>query len=302
MTASSTSAPSPARRLRPRLWIGMACMTAAVALTAAAGTYAARALVIPSGLLMGSAYLVAKPWFVARSETWHRVITFVPMVVHVLLLGGVVILAVDGLPDDPVPAGLALMGVWIFHVFRGTPEPTAFAYERLAGRLTWAAALQVFSMVCGTAGIVLCLTRGLPVPDRFEPVVVGTSLGLIVAVRAASVAVFSRGRKLGTRLADDAQRMLRCLERLSRGGAAELSRRQEAAEDAWDALELTLRSRIETGFHLSGTFVVPDEERQSLEAAVTEAIAAPGSRSHKEAVAKLTMLLMACHDKIDVAG
>ncbi|MFD4553487.1 hypothetical protein ACFWP5_04050 [Streptomyces sp. NPDC058469] len=259
-------------------------------------------MIIPSGLLMGSAYVVAKPWFVARSEIWHRVITFVPMVLYVLLLGGVVILAADGLPDDPVPAGLALLGVWIFHVFCGVPEPAEFAYERLAGRLTWAVVLQVFSMACGTAGIALCLTRGLPVPDRFEPVVVGTSLGLIVALCTASLKVFSRGRRLATRLAGDARGMARCLERVSRGGAAEMSSRQEAAEDAWDALELTLRSKIETGFHLSGTFVIPNEERRSLEAAVVEAIASPGSRSYKEAIAKLTMLRTACHDKIDTAA
>ncbi|MDX2540142.1 hypothetical protein [Streptomyces scabiei] len=277
-------------------------MAAGVVLTAAARVYDAGALVVPSGLLMGCAYAVVKPWFVARSEICHRVITFVPMVLHVLLLGGVVILAADGLPDDPVPAGLALMGVWIFHVFCGVPEPTGFAYERLAGRLTWAVALQVFSMACGTAGIALCLTRGLPVPARFEPVVVGTSLGLVVAMCTASLKVFSRGRRLATRLAGDARRMARCLERLSRGGAMELSQLQESAEDAWDALELTLRSKIETGFHLSGTFVIPDDERRSLEGAVAEAIAAPDSRSYEEAVARLTMLRTACRDKIDVAA
>lgn len=302
MTAGSASVPTPARRLRPRLWIGTACVAMGVVLTTAARVYDARALIIPSGLLMGSAYAVAKPWFVSRSEILHRVITFVPMVLHVLLLGGVVILAVDGLPDDPVPAGLALVGVWIFHVFCGVPEPTGFAYERLAGRLTWAVVLQVFSMACGTAGIALCLTRGLPVPERFEPVVVGTSLGLIVALCTASLKVFSRGRRLATRLAGEARQMARCLERLSRGGAAEMSRLQEAAEDAWDALELTLRSKIETGFHLSGTFVIPNEELRSLKAAVTEAIAAPGSRSYEEAAVKLTMLRTACHDKIDIAA
>ncbi|MEU9409862.1 hypothetical protein AB0E08_29810 [Streptomyces sp. NPDC048281] len=277
-------------------------MAAGICLTAAARVYDANVLIIPSGLLMGNAYAAAKPWFVARSEIWHRVITFVPMVVHVLLLGGVVLLAVDGLPDNPVPAGLALMGVWIFHVFCGVPEPTGFAYERLAGRLTWAVVLQVFSMACGTAGIALCLTRGLPVPQRFEPVVVGTSLGLIVALCTASLKVFTRGRRLATRLAGDVRKLARCLERLSRGAPAEMSRLQEAAEDAWDALELTLRSKIETGFHLSGTFVIPGEERRLLEAAVTEAIAAPGSRSYKEASGKLTMLRTACHDKIDIVA
>ncbi len=271
-------------------------------LTTAGRLYEAYSLVLLSGLLMGSAYVLVKPWFATRSERWHRVITFVPMVLYMLLLGGVTILATAALPDDPVLAGVALIGLWGFHVFSGAPEPTSFAFERLAGRLTWAAAFQVFSIICGTVGVVFCITRGLPVPKRFEPVVVGTSLGAVVGLGTAMLKVFTRVRKLGTQLASNTQRLVRCLDRLSRGGVREGRHLQEAAEDTWDALDLTLRSKVETGFHLSGTFIIPADDRRSLETLVTEAIANPGTSTYRDAVTRLNMLRTACADKIDTVA
>ncbi|MFF8283505.1 hypothetical protein ACF1DY_31900 [Streptomyces albus] len=264
--------------------------------------YEAYHLTVLSGPLLGGAYVLIKPWFVRRSERWHRLITFVPMFLYVVLLGGVAVLAVGALPNDPVVTGVTLIGLWSFHLFTGAPEPTSFAYERLAGRLTWAAAFQVFAMICGTVGVFFCLTRGLPVPERFEPVVVGTSLGAMVGLGTALLKVFVRVRKLGTQLTRDARRMVRCLDRLSRGAVAERQQLREAAEDAWDALDLTLRSKVETGFHISGTFVIPAEDRRALESLVAEAIASPGTPPHREAAVRLDMLRAACRDKIDTVA
>ncbi|MGW3163281.1 hypothetical protein ACWC9Q_10400 [Streptomyces sp. NPDC001142] len=300
MTAGSLS-PSDARRLRRRMRIGAACASTGVLLTAAAGFFEAHSLNLLSGLLIGSSYLVAEPWFVMRSERWHRVITFVPMVVYVVMLGTVAILAAAALPDDPALTGVFLISLWVFHMFSGPPEPTSFAVERLEGRLTWAAAFQVFAMACGTVGAVVCLTR-LPVPERFEPVLVGTSLGAIVGLGAASMKVFSRVRKLATQLARNAQQMVRCLERLSQGAVTERCKLREASEDAWDTLDLTLRSKIETGFHVSGTFVIPAEDRRSLETLVKESLDNPGAPPHQDAVAQLNRLRDACRSKIDTVA
>ncbi|UNZ18196.1 hypothetical protein [Streptomyces sp. 891-h] len=302
MTVASLPSAAEARRLRQRVWIGATCGVAGVILLAAARLYEVNPLNFPACLLVVGAYLVVKPWFVARSERWHRVITFLPLIVYVLLLGAVAIAAAGTLSDNPALAGVALLGLWGFHVSSGAPEPTSFAFERLAGRLTWAAAFQAFSMVCGTVGLVFCITRALPVPERFEPVVVGTSLGAVVGLGTALLKVFARVRKLGTQLASNAGRMVRCLDRLSQGAVTERRRLQEAAEDAWDALELTLRSKIQTGFHLSGTFLIPTEDRRSLEALVTEAIACPGTPLCREAVAQLDMLRAACRGKIDTVA
>ncbi|MEJ8653570.1 hypothetical protein WKI65_37380 [Streptomyces sp. MS1.AVA.3] len=291
-----------ARPARWRLWGGAAGIGAVVVLTVVALGSASptlfRCSAVLSALLLLGSYWVVKPWFVARSETWHRVITFVPMTGYVATLGLVVVAAASFLPDQPVVAGLALVMIWCFHVGGGVREPTSFAYERLRGRLTWTAALQVAAMCCGTVGVV-CLIRDLPVPGRYAPAVFATCLSVVVGLVVASSKVFARVRKLATELDDRAQRMERCLDRLSRGAVADRCQLRDTAEDAWDALNRTLRNKVETGFHQYGTFVIPSETRKALEALVTEAITNPGAPSCRDAIAQLTMLRTACRAKID---
>ncbi|MYT30907.1 hypothetical protein GTY73_19290 [Streptomyces sp. SID8354] len=254
--------------------------------------------VLTAVLLIG-AYWVAKPWFVARSERWHRVITFVPMTAYIWAQGLVVVAAASFLPGRPLEAGLALIMIWGFHVGGGVREPTSFAFERLRGRLSWAAALQVTAMVYGTLGAV-CLVRSLPVPGRYATAVFATCISVVLGiVGVTSLKVFSRVRKLATELDSRAQKVERCLERLSRSPIAERSQRRDAAEDAWDDLNRTLSNKVETGFHLYGTFVIPSEARKELEAVVQEAIANPGAPPSQEAAAQLGKLRSACSVKID---
>lgn len=99
-------------------------------------------------------------------------------------------------------------------------------------------------------------------------------IGLVVS----SKKVFERVRKLATQLDGRAENLERCLTRLSRGAAADHDQLRNAAEDAWDDLHRTLRNKVETGFHLYGTFVLPPARLRTLEALVTEAIANPGAR------------------------
>ncbi|MEV5237912.1 hypothetical protein AB0K89_02070 [Streptomyces cinnamoneus] len=260
-----------------------------------------RGLAVLSALLLLSSYWVAAPWFIARSETWHRVITFVPMVAYVVAIGLVVLAGVGFWPDRPVVAGLAWVMVWCFHLCGGVREPTSFAYERLRGRLTWAAALQVNAMCYGTVGAV-CLIRTLPVPGRYAPALFATCLSVVVGLVVSSAKVFARVRKLATELDARAQKLERCLTRLSRGPAAERRQLRDAAEDAWDDLHRTLRNKVETGFHLYGTFVIPAETRRALEVLVTEAIANPGASAYQDAMARLNVLRTACAPKIDTVA
>ncbi|WP_143076574.1 hypothetical protein [Streptomyces sp. MUSC 14] len=277
----------------------------AVALAVAALSSASLALfrgsALFSALLLLGSYWVVKPWFVDRSETWHRVITFVPMAGYVVALGLVVVAAASFLPDQPAEAGLALVMIWCFHVGGGVREPTSFAYERLRGRLTWAAALQVSAMCCGTVGAV-CWIRELPIPGRYAPGVFTTCLSVVIGLVVASLKVFARVRKLATEVDARAQKMERCLDRLSRGPMADRRQLRDAAEDAWDELNRTLRNRVETGFHLCGTFIIPSETRRSLEALVMKAISNPGAPPHRDAVAQLNMLRTACSAKIDTVA
>lgn len=250
-------------------------------------------------LLLGS-YWVAAPWFIARSETWHRVITFVPRTAYMMAIG-LVMAAVSSLPDQPVVAGSALVMIWILHVSGALREPASFAYERLRGRLTWAAAFQVAAMCCGTVGAV-CLIRTLPVPGRYEPAVFTACISVVVGFVVTSGKVFVRVRKLATELDARAQKLERCLTRLSRGAVADRRPLRDAAEDAWDDLHRTLRNKVETGFHQYGTFVLPTERLRTLEALVMEAITNPGAPASREAIARLTVLRAACAPKIDTVA
>lgn len=285
-----------------RLWagatgVGAVVVLSVVALGGTSPTLFGCSAALSALLLLGS-YRVVKPWFVTRSETWHRVITFVPMTAYMATLGLVVVAAVSFLPGQPVVAGLALVMIWVFHVGGGVREPASFAYERLRGRLTWTAALQVTAMCCGTVGVV-CLIRDLPIPGRYAPAVFATCLSVVVGLVVASSKVFARVRKLATELDDRAQKMERCLDRLSHGAVADRRQLRDAAEDAWDALNRTLRNKVETGFHQYGTFVIPSETRKALETLVTEAITHPGGPPYRDAIAQLHMLRTACRAKID---
>ncbi|MET9149231.1 hypothetical protein [Streptomyces sp. NPDC004042] len=260
-----------------------------------------RSAALMAAFALPGSYWVAKPWFVSRSDTWHRVITFVPMTSYMMALGLVVLGAASYLPDQPALAGMALVMIWIFHIGGGVREPTSFAYERLRGRLTWAAALQVSAMCCGTVGVI-CVIHALPVPGRYEPGVFATSLSVVIGLVVASSKVFARVRRLATELDSHAQKLERRLDRLAQGSVSDRRQLRNAAEDAWDDLNRSLCNKVETGFHLYGTFVIPSETRNSLEALVTEAITNPGGPPYRGAVAQLNLLRAACRSKIDTVG
>ncbi|OON79171.1 hypothetical protein [Streptomyces tsukubensis] len=306
MSAEPVPAPSVALPSPWRLWAAASGIagTAVLAVVAVGSTSAVLfcGSAVLAAVLLPAAYLVAKPWFVARSERWHRVITFVPMTAYAWALGLGIVVAVSLLPDRPMEAGFGLLTVWSFHIGGGVSEPRSFAYERLRGRLTWAAALHVNAMVYGTLGAV-CLVRGLPVPERYATPVFATSVSVVLGVAGVSaLRVFLRGRKLATELDTRAQKVQRCLERLSRCPVAERGQRRESTEDAWDDLHRTLHNKVETGFHLYGTFVIPPETTKELRALVEEAITDPGAPAHHEAVKRLSALRAACESKIDTVA
>lgn len=328
MTVESISPEVQPRPALWRPWVGAAAIGTAVVLTVVALGNSSPTLfgglaALSAILLLGS-YWVAAPWFVARSKTWHRVITFVPMIGYVVALGMVVVAAASFLPDQPAVTGLALVMIWWFHIGGGVRESTAFAYERLRGRFTWAAAFQVTAMCCGTVGAV-CLIRTLQVPERYAPAVFAACLSVVVGLVVTSAKVFARVRKLATELDDRAQKLERCLTRISRSAgadrgklrntalerwltrlspsaAADHGKLREAAEDAWNDLHRTLRNKVETGFHLYGTFVIPPETTKELEALVEEAITNPAAPEYREAVARLSALQTACRPKIDTVA
>ncbi|MEN8656090.1 hypothetical protein ABCR94_37350 [Streptomyces sp. 21So2-11] len=307
--AVSAEPASARREAQPSLWRLWAAAsgiagTAVLASVAVSSTSVAlfRGSAAVAAVLLLVAYLVVKPWFVARSERWHRVITFLPMTAYAWAVGLVVVAAVSLLPDRPMEASFGLLMVWCFHIGGGVSEPTSFAFERLRGRFTWAAALHVNAMVYGTLGAV-CLVRALPVPERYATPVFGASVSVVLGVAGVSaLRVFQRVRKLATELDTRAQKVERCLVRLSRCPAEERGQRRESAEDAWDDLHRTLHNKVETGFHLYGTFVIPPETTKELERLVEEVITDPGAPTYRDVAARLSALRTACKPKIDTVA
>ncbi|MFD9816594.1 hypothetical protein [Streptomyces sp. NPDC059080] len=304
-----TAEPAPARtEARPslwRLWAAASGIAGAVVLTIVAiGSTSAvlfRGSALFTAVLLFAAYQVAKPWAAARSERWHRGITAMRMTVYVFVHGMALAVAFSLLPGDRAGAGSILAMIWAIHIAGWVREPTSFAYERLRGRFTWAAALRIAAMFYGTVGAIF-MVRSLPVPERYAPAVFATCISVVIGLVVTSLKVLTRVRKLATELDSRAQKVERCLERLSRCPVAERSQRRDAAEDAWDDLNRTLRNKVETGFHLYGTFVIPTETRKNLESLVEQAIASPGAPPHRETVIQLGKLRSACSAKIDTVA
>ncbi|WP_405806215.1 hypothetical protein [Streptomyces sp. NBC_01187] len=290
-----------------RLGFGGAAVAAAAGLSAVSitdkiqhGAFAATGCVVVLLLLGG--YKVAKPWFVARSESCHRAITFAPMVAYLVVLPAYVAAAVSLAPEQRLLGGMFLISMWVFHVGGGVGEPAEFPLDRLAGRLARAAGLRVFTMCCGTLGLVWVIQE-LPVEPRYEPAVfAATTFTVGLALLGASLRVFARVRKLSTDLRRHAQSMIRSLEELSFAeGGAERRQLQAAARRAWDELDLVFGNKVETGFHLYGTFVLPGETTGSLEAAVSAAITDPRAEApaYRTAVEQLRTIRAACRMKND---
>lgn len=106
MTSEPASPSAGARRFSWRLGAGATGISAFAILTVTAlGTTSQtlfRGAAFMAALALLGSYWVVKPWFVSRSETWHRMITFAPMTAYMLALGLVALAAASLLPDQPV--------------------------------------------------------------------------------------------------------------------------------------------------------------------------------------------------------
>ncbi|MFF4738509.1 hypothetical protein ACFY2W_21865 [Streptomyces sp. NPDC001262] len=247
--------------------------------------------------------LLTRPWFAGLSAAWQWRLTSLPVVVVGVLFAVVATVAVlcAGTTDQTLAAS-SLFAVWGFNFSgAGLAEPTAFPLHRLRGRLVRAATARVFALWCGLAGLLL-LTSSSHTAHTYRPSMFAASTTLMVAGTAASLKIFARVRKLSTELHRRAQDVIRSLEEIR--DAAEPDERRKlrpGARRSWDALHVVLRNRIETGFHLQGTFVLPGPAIRSLETAVMAAIDAPefDAVKHRVALSRLRVIRAACIGHID---
>ncbi|MFI9723081.1 hypothetical protein ACIHFE_26075 [Streptomyces sp. NPDC052396] len=291
---------------RQRLLAAGMAATAAVGAVAAPIAFPARvwyATPFLGAVLTLAANRLARPWFEGLPATWRWRLTSLPVVVIGVLFITVAMVAVTctGTADQTLAAG-SLFVVWMFNFAGGgLAEPTDFPLHRLRGRLVRAACARVFALWCGLAGLLL-LTSSSHAAHTYRPSLFTATMTLLVAGTAASLKIFARVRKLSTELHRRAQDLIRSLEELR--DAAEPAGRcgmQAGARRSWDALHIVLRNRIETGFHLQGTFVLPASAIRGLEATVMAAIDAPAfdAARHRVALSRLRVIRAACGGHID---
>ncbi|MEU7181007.1 MULTISPECIES: hypothetical protein [Streptomyces] len=258
------------------------------------------------GLGLASAACVAaswlmRPWFEALPRKNHRRITAAPLVGYLALLALFVLCTVLLAPGNRTTAAMLLFLVWTYHSLYGSGlEPASSAYERLRGRLAGAAPVRVAVHWCGIGGLLLLLAclRGRV---EYQTVLTGFMFTVVLAGLGASLKVFVRVRRLRTALDQHADKLILELEKLRLLPEEKVLEQQFAAKEAWGTLRRTLDNKVDTGFSISGVFVLPRQTIRELHHEVDRLIRAAGTDHtvHRQVIARLRMLRMACVGRTD---
>ncbi|OCC08973.1 hypothetical protein [Streptomyces sp. PTY087I2] len=258
---------------------------------------------LPVGVLLTLPTLwLLRPWYDNLPERSQRRFTAAPLIYYVVLVMLFAWLALITAPSDRGWAATLLLLVWGLQFVYGTGvEPNNFALERLRGRLARAAPVRVFTIWCGLIGVLWFMEHTQDDP-KFRPVLLGATLTLGAAGAAATLKVFARVRKISTALHLRTQDMIRSLEELRHSSDDDRQDKQAASRRTWDALEATLLTRVDTGFHLVGSFVLPTAAIKKLERCVLLAVDAPSHDQalHQLAIDDLQVMRAACRGRIDV--
>ncbi|MEU2771304.1 hypothetical protein ABZ628_32030 [Streptomyces diastaticus] len=192
-----------------------------------------------------------------------------------------------------------LMCIWIgLPLFTRWIEPTDSPLDRLAGR---AARATITRMVSNTAGIgyvsVLIYAKVFTIrPSLLVPMAV--TLGGIVIVSGHKT--WTRLRKLFTQLYSNVRTLERDLNRIHGNKESGTGEKQDAARRSWDAVELDLRTSVDTGYAF-GVPLLPHEAIENLREAVEKAIEAmPDDKDTAEkALDSLGKIRQACRERVD---
>ncbi|MDV5145484.1 hypothetical protein R1T08_14995 [Streptomyces sp. SBC-4] len=153
-------------------------------------------------------------------------------------------------------------------------------------------------MWCGIVGLLLLLYSTLS-DEKVWPFLLGATLTLGGAT--ATHKVYSRFRKLCTSLNRNAVAVIRALDDLRAATDDERAKARSSALRAWDSLREVLHDRVDTGYHRTGTFVLPAPAIHDLDKAVRAATNAserdPGA--FRTAVARMRVIQIACLRRTD---
>ncbi|MGA4842114.1 hypothetical protein [Streptomyces sp. G45] len=242
-----------------------------------------------------------RPWIEGFPRKQQRRITAAPLAWYLGLVSLFALCSMSLAPQDRGVAAMFLILVWISHSLYGSGfEPSSFAYERLAGRLRRAAPVRVGVIWIGIIGL-YCLLQYVREKNEYKAVVFGVMVTIGLAGVAASLKVFARVRRLCTSLDRQADELILALEKLRTLPDAQRPEQRLAVEQAWRELRRVLANKIDTGFNVSGVFVLPRATLRELQAQVHRAMRASGTdfAAHRTVVARLRVLRMACVGRID---
>lgn len=249
---------------------------------------------------IGASWLM-RPWFETLPRKDQRRITAVPLYGYLVLVALFVACSLVLAPGDRALASLLLFLMWMYHSLYGSGlEPESSAYERLRGRLGRAAPVRVAVHWCGITGVILLLAH---LASRSEPraVFIGAMFTVAFAGLGASLKVLIRVRRLCTALDQHAEELTLELKKLRLVAEEKRAEQRLSAEGAWGKLRRTLNNKVDTGFSLSGVFVLPRKTIQELDHQVHRALRASGAdnKVHWQVMARLRVLRTACRDRAD---
>ncbi|MFE0881901.1 hypothetical protein [Streptomyces rochei] len=240
-------------------------------------------------------------WLHGLPDRTKRRLTSIPLVLYAALITMFLVLASVTAPTDPLAAALTLLMVWALHnLYAPGFEPHNFALQRLRVRLLRAVVLRIATMWCGIIGLLLLMYSALS-DEKVWPFLLGSTLTLALGGATASHKVCSRFRKLCTSLNRNAMAMIRALDDLRAATDDDRAKARSSALRAWDSLREVLHDRVDTGYHRTGTFVLPAPAIHDLDKTVRAAAnASPQDHAaHRTAVARMRVIQIACLRRTD---
>ncbi|MEU0689300.1 hypothetical protein [Streptomyces uncialis] len=240
-------------------------------------------------------------WLHELPARTRRQLTSVPMVLYSVLVAAFIALAVVTAPTDRFAASITLLMVWALHnLYAPGFEPHNFALQRLRIRLLRAVVLRVVTMWCGIFGLLGCLQYAIT-DEKARPFLLASALTLTLTGTAASLKVCSRFRKLCTSLNRHSMALIRALDDLRSATDDDRAKARSSAFRAWDTLSEVLHDRVDTGFHRTGTFVLPAPAIHDLDKTVRAAVSSLPQEAdpYRVAVARMRTIRIACLRRTD---
>ncbi|MDX2692987.1 hypothetical protein [Streptomyces ipomoeae] len=183
---------------------------------------------------------------------------------------------------------------FLFPHFARWLEPKDNLLERLEGRVLRAMASRTLANFNGACGAAVLLYAVLSIPSRdYIKALPALAVTIGIATVVATHKMWTRYRKLCTQAHKNIQALMRALEQHP-------GTENQSVADAWETVELDLRTRVDTGYAFGMRFAP-----KAVIAALSEAVdtAGKGLPGHQEArdqaLADLKIIRSVCAQRLD---